>query len=87
MFEQDLEPGNLLSHYDELDRDLTDHRVGWFGWWRKRWRAVRLPFVENRPANVIGAHFFDSPSVSTNEPEKPGARRERTDGEDFDRTL
>ena len=44
--EQDLEPGEVAFNYDEWDRDLTDHRLGWCRVIEKRVKRGDRSFVE-----------------------------------------
>jgi hypothetical protein len=44
--EQDLEPGEFAFNYDEWDRELTDHRLGWCRVIEKRVRRGERSFVE-----------------------------------------
>ncbi|HEV7377317.1 MAG TPA: VWA domain-containing protein, partial [Pyrinomonadaceae bacterium] len=44
--EQDLEPGEFAFNYDEWDRELTDHRLGWCRVIEKRVKRGERTFVE-----------------------------------------
>jgi nitric oxide reductase activation protein len=44
--EQDLEPGEFAFNYDEWDRELTDHRLGWCRVIEKRVKRGERAFVE-----------------------------------------
>jgi hypothetical protein len=45
--EHDLEPGEVAFNYDEWDRDLTDHRLGWCRVIEKRVKRGDRSFVES----------------------------------------
>ena len=45
--EQDLEPGEVAFNYDEWDRDLIDHRLGWCRVIEKRVKRGDRSFVES----------------------------------------
>lgn len=45
--EQDLEPGDVAFNYDEWDRDLIDHRLGWCRVIEKRVKRGDPSFVES----------------------------------------
>src|SRR5260370_7903004 len=49
MPEQDLEAGEVAFNYDEWDRELVDHRVGWCRVVEKKVKRGDRAFVEETP--------------------------------------
>lgn len=82
--EQDLEPGEVAHSYDEWDRELGDHRVGWCRVVEKRGVRGSRSFVElarSRYAGVISSIRYQFQLMR---PEDLRRVRGEIDGEEFD---
>ena len=81
--EQDLEEGEVAFNYDEWDRELTDHRLGWCRVIEKRVRRGERAFVEmtrDRHKGVISSirHQFQ-----LMKPENLKRVQNELDGDDY----
>jgi nitric oxide reductase NorD protein len=82
--EQGLEEGEVAYNYDEWDRDLTDHRVGWCRVIEKRVRRGDRSFVEQtreRHKGVISAIRYQFQLMK---PENLLRVANELDGEEYD---
>src|SRR5437764_4656142 len=82
--EQGLEEGEVAFNYDEWDRDLTDHRLGWCRVIEKRVRRGDKIFVEQtreRHRGVISSIRYQFQMMK---PENLQRVANELDGEDYD---
>jgi hypothetical protein len=82
--EQDLEPGETAYNYDEWDRDLTDHRLGWCRVVEKRVKRGDRSFVEStrdRHKGVISSIRYQFQLMK---PENLRRVTNELDGDDYD---
>ncbi|MEP6707082.1 MAG: VWA domain-containing protein [Pyrinomonadaceae bacterium] len=84
MFEQDLEPGEVAFNYDEWDRDLTDHRVGWCRVVEKKVARGARAFVEQTRERHRGAISSIRHQFQLMKPENLLRVANELDGEEFD---
>ena len=84
MFEQDLEPGEVAFNYDEWDRDLTDHRVGWCRVVEKKVAHGARAFVEQTRERHRGAISSIRHQFQLMKPENLLRVANELDGEEFD---
>lgn len=84
MFEQDLEPGEVAFSYDEWDRDLTDHRVGWCRVVEKKVALGARAFVEQTRERHRGAISSIRHQFQLMKPENLLRVVNELDGEEFD---
>ena len=84
MFEQDLEPGEVAFNYDEWDRDLTDHRVGWCRVVEKKVAHGAQAFVEQTRERHRGAISSIRHQFQLMKPENLLRVVNELDGEEFD---
>ncbi|MDX6613059.1 MAG: nitric oxide reductase NorD protein, partial [Blastocatellia bacterium] len=84
VFEQDLEPGEVAFNYDEWDRDLTDHRVGWCRVVEKKVARGTQAFVEQTRERHRGAISSIRHQFQLMKPENLVRVVNELDGEEFD---
>jgi nitric oxide reductase NorD protein len=82
--EQGLEEGEVAFNYDEWDRELTDHRVGWCRVIEKRVRRGDRSFVEQTRERHKGVISSIRHQFQMMKPENLLRVRNELDGEDFD---
>jgi hypothetical protein len=82
--EQGLEEGEVAFNYDEWDRELTDHRVGWCRVIEKRVRRGDRSFVEQTRERHKGVISSIRHQFQLMKPENLLRVRNELDGEDFD---
>jgi hypothetical protein len=82
--EQGLEEGEVAYNYDEWDRDLTDHRVGWCRVIEKRVRRGPREFVENTRERYRGVISSIRHQFQLMKPENLLRVANELDGEDYD---
>ena len=82
--EQGLEEGEAAFNYDEWDRELTDHRVGWCRVIEKRVRKGDRSFVEQTRERHKGVISSIRHQFQLMKPENLQRVRNEWDGEDFD---
>ena len=81
--EQSLEPGELAYSYDEWDRDLADHRVGWCRVVEKRVRRGDRSFVELTRARHKGVISSIKHQFQLMKPESLVRIKNELDGDDY----
>ena len=74
--EQVLLEGEVAYNYDEWDRELTDHRVGWCRVVEKKVKHGDSSFVDANERTTQGRDLVDTASVSVDEAGEPHARGE-----------
>jgi nitric oxide reductase NorD protein len=82
--EQGLEEGEVAFNYDEWDRELTDHRVGWCRVIEKRVRHGDRSFVEQTRERHKGVISSIRHQFQMMKPENLLRVPNELDGEDFD---
>ncbi|HKS29969.1 MAG TPA: VWA domain-containing protein [Pyrinomonadaceae bacterium] len=82
--EQGLEEGEVAFNYDEWDRELTDHRVGWCRVIEKRVRRGDRSFVEQTRERHKGIISSIRHQFQLMKPENLLRVPNELDGEDFD---
>ena len=82
--EQGLEEGEVAFNYDEWDRELTDHRVGWCRVIEKRVRRGDRSFVEQTRERHKGVISSIRHQFQLMKPENLLRVPNELDGEDFD---
>ncbi|MBD0371987.1 MAG: VWA domain-containing protein [Pyrinomonadaceae bacterium] len=82
--EQGLEEGEVAFNYDEWDRELTDHRVGWCRVIEKRVRKGDRSFVEQTRERHKGVISSIRHQFQLMKPENLLRVPNELDGEDFD---
>jgi nitric oxide reductase NorD protein len=82
--EQGLEEGEVAFNYDEWDRELTDHRVGWCRVIEKRVRKGDRSFVQQTRERHKGIISSIRHQFQLMKPESLLRIRNELDGEDFD---
>lgn len=82
--EQGLEDGEVAFNYDEWDRDLTDHRVGWCRVIEKRVRTGDRVFVEQTRERHRGVISSIRNQFQMMKPENLIRVANELDGEDYD---
>jgi nitric oxide reductase NorD protein len=82
--EQDLEPGEVAFNYDEWDRELVDHRVGWCRVVEKRVKRGSRTFVEDTRARYRGVVSSIRHQFQLMKPENLTRIANELDGEDYD---
>jgi nitric oxide reductase NorD protein len=82
--EQGLEEGEVAFNYDEWDRELTDHRVGWCRVIEKRVRKGDRAFVEQTRERHRGVISSIRHQFQLMKPENLLRVPNELDGEDFD---
>jgi hypothetical protein len=84
MLEQGLEEGEVAYNYDEWDRELTDHRVGWCRVVEKRVRRGDRSFVESTRELHKGVISSIRHQFQLMKPENLLRVTSELDGEDYD---
>lgn len=84
MPEQMLEPGEEAFDYDEWDRDLIDHRVGWSRVIEKRAKQTDTAFVETTRQRYRGVISSIRHQFQLMKPENLTKVNREVDGEDYD---
>ncbi len=82
--EQDLEPGEFAYNYDEWDRDLTDHRLGWCRVVEKRVKRGDRTFVETTRERHKGVISSIRHQFQLMKPEHLKRVTNELDGDDYD---
>jgi nitric oxide reductase NorD protein len=82
--EQGLEEGEVAFNYDEWDRDLTDHRLGWCRVIEKRVRKGDRIFVEQTRERHRGVISSIRHQFQMMKPENLTRVANELDGEDYD---
>jgi len=82
--EQPLEPGDEAFAYDEWDRDLNDHRVGWSRVIEKKVKQGDRSFVELTRARYRGVISSIRHQFQLMKPENLTRINRELDGEDYD---
>lgn len=82
--EQGLEEGEVAFNYDEWDRDLTDHRLGWCRVIEKRVRRGDKTFVEQTRERHKGVISSIRHQFQMMKPENLTRVANELDGEDYD---
>ncbi len=82
--EQDLEQGEVAYAYDEWDRELMDHRVGWCRVVEKRVRRGDRSFVELTRARHKGVISSIRHQFQLMKPENLKRVRNELDGDDYE---
>jgi nitric oxide reductase NorD protein len=81
--EQELEAGEVSYNYDEWDRDLTDHKVGWCRVIEKRVQNGSQTFVELTRSRYSGTISSIKHQFQMLKPESLKRVTNEFDGEDF----
>jgi len=84
MPEQDLEAGEVAFNYDEWDRELVDHRVGWCRVVEKKVKRGDRAFVEETRDRHKGAISSIRHQFQLMKPENLIKVANELDGEDYD---
>lgn len=84
MPEQMLEPGEEAFSYDEWDRELNDHRVGWSRVIEKRPKQTDTAFVDTTRARYRGVISSIRHQFQLMKPENLTKVNREIDGEDYD---
>jgi hypothetical protein len=82
--EQDLEPGEVAFNYDEWDRELTDHRLGWCRVIEKRVKRGDRVFVETTRERHKGVISSIRHQFQLMKPENLKRISNELDGDDYD---
>jgi nitric oxide reductase NorD protein len=82
--EQELEPGDEAFAYDEWDRELNDHRVGWSRVIEKRVKQGDSSFVELTRSRYRGVISSIRHQFQLMKPENLTRVNREIDGEDYD---
>ncbi len=82
--EQDLEPGEVAFNYDEWDRELTDHRVGWCRVVEKKVKRGSRDFVDDTRERYRGVVSSIRHQFQLMKPENLTKITNEIDGEDYD---
>jgi hypothetical protein len=82
--EQDLEAGEVAFNYDEWDRELTDHRVGWCRVVEKKVKRGSRDFVDNTRERYRGVVSSIRHQFQLMKPENLTKISNELDGEDYD---
>lgn len=82
--EQDLEPGDVAYSYDEWDRELNDHRIGWCRIIERRATRGTRSFVELVRSKYAGPISSIRYQFQMMRPENLTRVRGEIDGEDYD---
>ncbi len=82
--EQDLEAGEVAYNYDEWDRDLTDHRLGWCRVIEKRVKRGDRSFVETTRERHKGVISSIRRQFQLMKPEYLKRVANELDGDDYD---
>jgi hypothetical protein len=84
MLEQDLEAGEVAFNYDEWDRELVDHRLGWCRVVEKKVKHGDQKFVEETRERHKGAISSIRHQFQLMKPENLTKVANELDGEDYD---
>jgi nitric oxide reductase NorD protein len=84
MPEQDLEVGEVAFNYDEWDRELVDHRVGWCRVIEKKVKRGDRAFVEDTRERYRGVVSSIRHQFQLMKPENLTRVMNEIDGEDYD---
>jgi hypothetical protein len=84
MPEQDLEAGEVAFNYDEWDRELVDHRVGWCRVVEKKVKRGGREFVEETRERYKGVVSSIRHQFQLMKPENLTRVANELDGEDYD---
>jgi hypothetical protein len=84
MPEQDLETGEVAFNYDEWDRELVDHRVGWCRVVEKKVKRGDRAFVDDTRERYRGVVSSIRHQFQLMKPENLTRITNELDGEDFD---
>ena len=84
MPEQDLEAGEVAFNYDEWDRELVDHRLGWCRVVEKKVKRGDQKFVEETRERHKGAISSIRHQFQLMKPENMTKVANELDGEDYD---
>jgi nitric oxide reductase NorD protein len=82
--EQDLEAGEVAFNYDEWDRELTDHRVGWCRVVEKKVKRGNRAFVDETRERYKGVVSSIRHQFQLMKPENLARITNELDGEDYD---
>jgi hypothetical protein len=82
--EQDLEAGEVAYNYDEWDRDLIDHRVGWCRVVEKKVKRGSRDFVDDTRERYRGVVSSIRHQFQLMKPENLARITNELDGEDYD---
>jgi nitric oxide reductase NorD protein len=82
--EQMLEEGEVAYNYDEWDRELTDHRIGWCRVIEKRVKSGSREFVEQTRDRYRGVISSIRHQFQLLKPEELTRVNNEFDGEEFD---
>lgn len=82
--EQDLEAGEVAFNYDEWDRELVDHRVGWCRVVEKKVKRGDRAFVDNTREQHKGVISSIRHQFQLMKPEHLSRITNELDGEDYD---
>jgi nitric oxide reductase NorD protein len=82
--EQDLETGEVAFNYDEWDRELVDHRVGWCRVIEKKVRRGNRAFVDETRERYKGVVSSIRHQFQLMKPENLTRVANELDGEDYD---
>lgn len=82
--EQDLEAGEVAYNYDEWDRDLVDHRVGWCRVIEKKVKRGSRDFVDDTRERYKGVVSSIRHQFQLMKPENLTRIANEIDGEDYD---
>jgi nitric oxide reductase NorD protein len=84
MPEQDLEAGEVAFNYDEWDRELVDHRVGWCRVIEKKVKRGERAFVDDTRERYKGVVSSIRHQFQLMKPENLTRITHELDGEDYD---
>ncbi len=84
MPEQDLEAGEVAFNYDEWDRELVDHRVGWCRVVEKKVKRGSRDFVDDTRERYKGVVSSIRHQFQLMKPENLTRITNELDGEDYD---
>jgi nitric oxide reductase NorD protein len=84
MPEQDLDAGEVAFNYDEWDRELVDHRVGWCRVVEKKVRRGDRAFVDDTRERYKGVVSSIRHQFQLMKPENLTRITNELDGEDYD---
>jgi hypothetical protein len=84
MPEQDLEAGEVAFNYDEWDRELSDHRVGWCRVVEKKVKRGERAFVDDTRERYKGVVSSIRHQFQLMKPEDLARVTNEIDGDDYD---
>jgi nitric oxide reductase activation protein len=84
MPEQDLEAGEIAFNYDEWDRELSDHRVGWCRVVEKKVKRGERAFVDDTRERYKGVVSSIRHQFQLMKPEDLARVTNEIDGDDYD---